>query len=146
MRSNLLRAPVRGSARPDLLERRFRRYCPQFQGAVRALAMRHSRVADLAVSFPALLFALAVPRPGLDPARAIERAIEGVSLAKVAAAADVPLWLRRLPPEALSRPIARLPDGEVFRRQIANHLPRSPKVAQIWLQAVADIADLAHEA
>jgi hypothetical protein len=146
MRSNLLRAPVRGSARSDLLERRFRRYCPQFQGAVRALAMRHSRVADLAVSFPALLFALAVPRPGLDPARAIERAIEGVSLAKVAAAADVPLWLRRLPPEALSRPIARLPDGGVFRRQIANHLPRSPKVAPIWLQAVADVADLAHEA
>ena len=146
MRSNLLRAPVRGFARSDLLERRFRRYCPQFQGAVRALAMRHSRVADLAVSFPALLFALAVPRPGLDPARAIERAIEGVSLAKVAAAADVPLWLRGLPPEALSRPIARLPDGEVFRRQIANHLPRSPKVAPIWLQAVADIADLAHEA
>ena len=108
--------------------------------------MRHSRVADLAVSFPALLFALAVPRPGLDPARAIERAIEGVSLAKVAAAADVPLWLRRLPPEALSRPIASLPDGEVFRRQIANHMPRSPKVAPIWLQAVADIGDLAHEA
>ena len=108
--------------------------------------MRHSRVADLAVSFPALLFALAVPRPGLDPARAIERAIEGVSLAKVAAAADVPMWLRRLPPEALSRPVARLPDGEVFRRQIANHLPRSPKVAPIWLQAVADIADLSHEA
>ena len=145
MRSNLLRAPDRGSARSDLLERRFRRYCPQFQGAVRALAMRNSRVADLAESFPALLFALAVPRPGLDPARAIERAIEGVSLAKVAAAADVPLWLRRLPPEALSRPIARLPDGEVFRRQIANHLPRSPKVAPIWLQAVADIADMAHE-
>lgn len=108
--------------------------------------MRHSRVADLAVSFPALLFALAVPRPGLDPARAIERAIEGVSLAKVAAAADVPMWLRKLPPEALSRPIAKLPDGEIFRRQIANHLPRSPKVTPIWLQAVADVADLAHEA
>jgi hypothetical protein len=108
--------------------------------------MRHSRVADLAVSFPALLFALAVPRPGLDPARAIEGAIEGVSLAKVAAAADVPMWLRRLPPEAFSRPIARLPDGEVFRRQIANHLPRSRKVAPIWLQAVEEIANLAHEA
>jgi hypothetical protein len=108
--------------------------------------MRHSRVADLAVSFPALLFALAVPRSGLDPARAIDRAIEGASLAKVAAAADVPLWLRRLPPEALSRPLGKLPDGEVFRRQIANHLPHSPKVSPIWLQAVADIADLAHEA
>lgn len=146
MRPNLLRAPVRGAARSDLLERQFRRYRPQFQGAVRALAARHSRVADLAVSFPALLFALAVPRPGLDPARAIERTIEGVALAEVAAAADVPLWLRKLPPEAFSRPIVKLPDGEIFRRQIANHLPCSPKVAPIWLEAVADIANLAHEA
>ena len=145
MRSNLLRAPVRHSARSDLLERQFRSYCPHYQGAVRALAAQHARVADLAVSFPALLFALAVPRPGLDPARAIERAIEGVALAEVAAAADVPLWLRRLPPEAFSRPIVKLPDSRVFRCQIVNHLP-SRKIAPIWLQAVADIASLAHEA
>jgi hypothetical protein len=64
----------------------------------------------------------------------------------VAAAADVPLWLRRLPPEALACPIMKLPDGEVFRRQIANHLPRSPKLTPIWLRAVADVAELAHEA
>jgi hypothetical protein len=113
---------------------------------VRALAARHSRVADLAASFPALLFALAVPRPGLDPTRAIARAIEGVSLAEVAAAADVPVWLRRLPPEAFWRPIMTLPDGEIFRRRIANHLPCSPRVAPMWLQAVADIAGLAHDA
>jgi hypothetical protein len=144
MRSNLLRAPVRRSARSDLLERQFRRYSSHYQGAVRALAAQHPRVADLAVSFPALLFALAVPRPGLDPARAIERAFEGVGLAEVAAA-NVPLWLRRLPPEALSRPIVKLPDSKVFRCQIVNHLP-SAKVASIWLQAVAEIASVAHEA
>jgi hypothetical protein len=108
--------------------------------------MRHSRIADLAASFPALLFALAVPRPGLDPARALALAIEGVGLADLAAAADVPLWLRRLPPEALAHPIMKFPDGERFRREIANHLPRSPKLAPIWLQAVADVTDLAHEA
>src|SRR5437879_13011878 len=96
MRSTLLRAPVRGSAGSDLLERQFRRYCPRFQGAVRTLATQHSRVADLALSFPTLLFALAVPRHGLDPAWAIERAIEGAALAEVAAAAEVPLWLRKL--------------------------------------------------
>lgn len=112
---------------------------------MRALATQHLRVADLALSFPTLLFALATPRPGLDSACAIERAIEGAPLAEVAAAADMPLWLRKLPPEALSRPIAKLPDGKSFRRQIANHLP-SRKVAAIWLQAVADTADLAHEA
>lgn len=145
MRSNLLRTPVRRSARPDLLERQIRRYCPRYQEAVRALAAQHARIEDLAVSFPALLFALAVPRPGLDPARPIERAIEGVALAEVATAADVPLWLRRLPPEAFLRPIVELPDSRVFRCQIVNHLP-SRKIAPIWLQSVADIANLAHEA
>jgi hypothetical protein len=108
--------------------------------------MQHSRIADLAASFPALLFALAVPRPGLDPAPAVARVIDGLGLADVAVAAGVPMWLRKVPPEALTRPIMRLPDGELFRRQIANHLPRSPKLAPTWLQVVADVADLAHEA
>ena len=146
MRSKLLRAHAWGTAHSDLVERRLKRYCPRFQGAVRALAMRHSRIADLAGSFPALLFALAVPRPGLDPARALGLAIEGAALAEVAAAADVPMWLRRLPPETLTDPIMKLPDGELFRRQIANHLPRSSKVTPVWLRAVADVADWAHEA
>jgi hypothetical protein len=105
--------------------------------------MRHSRIADLAVSFPALLFALAVPRPGLDPTRAIALAIDGLALAEVAAAADVPLWLRKLPPEAFACPIMKLPDGELFRREIVNHLPRSPKLAPIWLRFVAEVGDLA---
>jgi hypothetical protein len=145
MTSNLVLAPRRGAGRSDLLERRLRRYHPRFQGTVRALAMRHSRLADLAASFPALLFALAVPRPGLDPAPALACVIDGVALAEAAAAADLPLWLRKLPPESLARPIPRLPDGELFRRQIANHLPRSPKLAPTWLETVADVAELAHE-
>src|SRR5437660_5050467 len=103
MTSNLVLAPRRGAARSDLLERQLRRYHPRFQGAVRALAMRHSRIADLAASFPGLLFALAVSRPGLDPARALARVVDGHALADVAAAADVPMWLRRLPPETFAR-------------------------------------------
>src|SRR5215813_7276080 len=111
MRSKLLRAPAWGTAHTDLMERRLQRYCPRFRGAVCALAVRHSRIGDLAVSFPALLFALAVPRPGLDPTRALDLAIEGAALADVAAAADVPMWLRRLAPEGLADPIMTLPDG-----------------------------------
>src|SRR6185503_11050025 len=68
--------------------------CPHHQGAVRALASRHSRIADLALSFPTLLFALAAPRRGFDPAWPIARTIAGARLAEVAAAADVPMWLR----------------------------------------------------
>jgi hypothetical protein len=145
MTSNLMLAPRRGAGRSDSLERRLRRYHHRFQGSVRALAMRHSRIADLAASFPALLFALAVPRPGFDPAHALARVIDGRSLAEAAAAGGVPLWLRKLPPEAFAGPVVRLPDGELFRRQIANHLPRSPKLASKWLQVVSDVAELAHE-
>lgn len=145
MTCHLSRAARRQAARPDLLERQLRRYRPQVQGAVRALAARHPRIADLAASFPALLFALAVPRPGINPESAIARALDGLALAEVAAAADVPLWLRKLPPEALERPIRKLPDGELFRRRIANHLPRSPRLAPTWLQVVADVNGLAHE-
>jgi hypothetical protein len=144
MQSILLRAPNRGSARLDAWERQLKRYRPEFQGAVRRLAARHSRIADLALSFPALLFVLAVPRPGLDPARAISRAMKGDALAEVAAAVDLPMWLRRLPPEAFTHRIARLPDSNAFRRQIANHLP-SRKAGAVWLQAVAEMADVAHE-
>ncbi|WP_246504391.1 hypothetical protein [Bradyrhizobium agreste] len=114
MTSNLLPSPCRVAGYSDLLERRLRRYHPRFQDAVRALAARHPRLADLAASFPALLFALAVPRARLDPARAIACVVDGASLAQAATPADLPLWLRKLPPEAFVRPVPRLPDGELF--------------------------------
>src|SRR3954466_4218242 len=113
MTSTLLRVPRRDAARSDMLERQLRRYHPRFQGAVCALAMRHSRIADLAASFPGLLFALAVPRSGLDPALALTLVADGRALAEVAAAAGVPMWLRKLSPDAFARPIPRLPDGEL---------------------------------
>lgn len=145
MTPNPLRAPRRETARCDLLERRLRRYQSRFQPAVRALAMGHARIADLAASFPGLLFALAVPRPGLDPAPAIARVIDGLALAEVAAAVEVPMWLRRFPAETFASPIARLPDGELVRRQITNHLPLSPKAASTWLRVVAEMNALSHE-
>jgi len=145
MPTSLLLAPRREPGPCVLRERRLSRFHPRVQNAVRALAARHARIADLAVSFPALLFALAVPRAGRDVAPALAHVIEGRSLAEAARAADLPMWLRKLPPEAFERPIAKLPDGDLFRRQIANHLPRSPRLAPTWLQVVADVAELAHE-
>ncbi|XUM23145.1 PcfJ domain-containing protein [Bradyrhizobium oligotrophicum S58] len=145
MTSNLLLTPRREPERSDLRERRLRRYPSRVQSRVRAGAMRHPHLADLALSFPALLFALAVPRHGFDPAPAIACVIAGRSLAEAAAAASVPMWLRKLPPEAFVRPIESLPDGELFRRQIANHLPRSPSLMPGWLQLVSQMAALSHE-
>lgn len=90
MTINVLPAPHQAAGRSELLERRLRRYHSRVQGAVRALAMRHPRLANLAASFPALLFTLAVPRARLDPARAIAGVIDGVALAQVAVFADLP--------------------------------------------------------
>jgi hypothetical protein len=144
MTSTVVLASRREAARSDLLERQLRRYHPRVQGAVRALAARHARIADLAASFPALLFALAVPRPRQDTAPALARVLDGAPLAEIAAVAGVAFWLRRLPPESLAEPIMRLPDDPSFRREIVNHLPRSPKLMPAWLQAVAAIAELSH--
>lgn len=119
------------------VERCLRRYSAAAQAAVRAAASLHPRVADLAVSFPALLFALAMPRRDADPARPLAAAIAGRPLADVAKAAGVPLWLRRLPVEALTRPLPRLPDDAAFGRRIANHLPRAPKLVPLWLEVVS---------
>jgi hypothetical protein len=145
MTSNLLPDSRAESGRTDLLERRLRRFHPRFQGQVRLLAARHPHIADLAVSFPALLFTLAVPRAGFDPAPALTRVVAGHSLAEVTAAANLPMWVRKLPAEAFTGPVPKLPNGELFRRQIANHLPPSPKVAATWLEIVADMAQIAHE-
>jgi hypothetical protein len=131
--------------RLDRIETLLRKYDRTYQARVRAVANRHERLAQLAESFPALLFALAVPRPGVDVARAISRVIAGASLAELAAIAGIPLWLRQLPPEAFVRPIPDLPDGKILGRRIANHLPAGGRRASMWLQAVADAAEWSHE-
>lgn len=145
MTPNLSSAPHGEAVRANLCERQLRRYHPRFQGAMRVLATRDTAIGDLAASFPALLFALAVPGPWLDPAPAIERVIAGLPLTEVAAAAGLPMWLRKLPPEAFTCPFSKPPSGDLFRRQIVNHLPRSPKLAPIWLRVVTDFAAVAHE-
>src|SRR6185437_4013219 len=91
MTSILLPASRVEAGRTGLPERRLRRFHPRFQGRVRLLAERHPRIADLAVSFPALLFALAVPRPAFDPAPVLARVVAGHSLAEAAAAAGLPM-------------------------------------------------------
>jgi hypothetical protein len=139
------RATTRAEHIRARVERHLRRYPAAVQTAVRAAARVHPHVADLAVSFPALLLAVATTRRGADRARLIAAILDGEPLAHVAALAGIPLWLRRLPPETFARPIPPLPDGALFRRQIANHLPASVKLAPAWLDAVSRAALWGHE-
>jgi hypothetical protein len=126
-------------------QRRLARYHKDFRGQVQALARRHPRLADLAASFPALLFALAAPRRGFQPEAVIARATEGAPLRTLAELAAVPLWLRKLPPEAFTRPLPALPDDDVFRREVANFLPHSLRIASPWMETVANAAEYGNE-
>jgi hypothetical protein len=112
---------------------------------VHALAARHPRLADLSFAFPALLAALAAPRPSFDPEPAVGAVIAGAPLVEIARPARVPLWLRRLRAELVPRRMPELPDSTLFRREIGNHMPRSAKLAPLWLRTVADAAAWGHE-
>jgi hypothetical protein len=132
------RADERVRARPDLAERRLVKYQRRFRPQVLSLAARHPRLKDLALSFPALLFAVAVPRPGYDCEHVCARVIAGAPLRELAALTQLPLWLRRLPPEAFGGAIPPLPDGAFVSRQIVNYIPRSPSLMQAWLENIAN--------
>jgi hypothetical protein len=127
------------------IERQLARFRAGVQPRVRALAARHPWIADLAVSFPAVLFALAYPRRGRSRDHALRLAIEGASLATVAGAAGAPMWMRGFPPHAFEAALPRLPDGAEVRRRIANHLPRVWRDAPRWIESVALAADVAND-
>jgi hypothetical protein len=123
--------------------------------AVAAETMASPRLADLAVSCPAALVAIACP--GEDAAfvegarRARALAMEGRPLAQICAAAEVPLWLRRARPETFRARPPRLPDTPNVRRAIANHVPKGAGATTFknapwrWLEAVAIAFETADE-
>jgi hypothetical protein len=141
----IARADAPARARPDSLERQLRRFCAEVQPRVRGLAARHPRLADLAASFPALLFALAIPRARFRPEPVIADVIRGVGLRSLADRADVALWMRKLEPEMLRRPLPVLPSNDEFAKRIVNHFPRHSKFVPDWLDAVAFAARWGHE-
>ena len=132
-------------SRTAKIENRLGRFSLRHRVAIRALAARHPALADLALSFPALLFALAVPRAGFLPEPAVEQVIGGSGLSELAKLAGLPKWLRKLPPEAFAKPIGILPGGELFVRRIGNHIPRSPKLVADWLEAISEATIWGHE-
>jgi len=136
-------APARSNA--ALIESRLSKFRAAVQPRVRALAAEHKWVADLALSFPAVLFALAVPHRAESAATALRLVVSGAPLATVAQSAGVPLWLRSFPAEAFETAIAPLPDTPDFRRRIANHLPKNWRVAPDWLKHVAKAAETADD-
>lgn len=148
MSIELLRVERRVSAaapRAERIERMLGRFRDDLQHRVRRVAALHPWVADLAVSFPALLFALAAPRKAALADAGLRAALAGAPLSATASAAGVPIWIRAFAPEAFTKPIPTLPDGLAFRMRIANHFPSAVSYAPRWIESVALAADVASD-
>lgn len=59
----------------------------------------------------------------------------GAPLKAIAQYLEVPLWARRLPPEAFGRNCMLLPRSNEFGLAIANYIP-APRNARSWLETV----------
>lgn len=113
---------------------------------VRRLARSSPRLADLALVFPGLLFALAARRGSIAQRMQAKALVENGALLKVVARAmGLPMWLRRLPPEAFVSLPEQLPKSESFGRRIASRMPRSARESALWLSAVLFAERACHE-
>lgn len=113
------------------------RFDPTLRARTRRLVSSSPRIADLGIVFPGALHALASGRS--TPKRrqkALELIAEGAPLRDVAVTLDLPLWLRRLPPEAFAGPFGTLPRSDTFARRISNHLPTAAEDSAFWLKSV----------
>lgn len=123
-----------------------RRFSSEHRREVRRIIRLSSRMVDLAYIFPGALHAIADSAASPDlRRRAMELVLSGAQLKEVAHALGLPMWLRKLPPEAFSGSIPLLPNSETFARRIVNCLPPTRGQSAYWLKAVAFAADAAHE-
>ncbi|MEM1372313.1 MAG: hypothetical protein AAGG72_08840 [Pseudomonadota bacterium] len=101
------------------------------------LAAQHSRICDLAETFPGLLFALASGY-GTSAARrqALQQIRAGKPLRHVAKTIDLPYWLRRLPAAAFTFDLHQLPIEPAHAKKLAGHIPPAPSAAKIWFWGI----------
>ena len=136
-------APV---ALSDEIEALIRRFNADSRRSVRRLLYSSPRLADLASVFPGAIHALATRRgTATRRRRALELVEEGAQLKEVARALDLPLWLRRLPPDAFAGPLPVLPASEMFARRIVNQLPSTTAESAFWLASVAFASNACNE-
>lgn len=131
---------------PAEVKRQILRFATAARPHIRKVVRTKPRTAELAQVFPGLLYALAMELCSPEQRElALQRIAEGAPLRAVAAAAGVPMWLRRLPPEAFSNDLAGLPSAEGFARKIAARLPVRAADASDWLETVRLAARAADE-
>ncbi len=142
--------PHAAASTPDLrnrkLDRQLLRFPSRYRPQIVALAKLHRNFGDLAFSFPALLFVAAVSHAKRDRAQLQQRIIKGAALKTLAQLAGLPIWMRKLQPEAFAKPIGPVPQQDITMRQIVNHLPRRARHAAYWLRNVSLATEVGDEA
>jgi hypothetical protein len=125
---------------PDGIENQVRRYAGRFRRPLRRLSAISPRYADLLFSFPAACVSIVTRRGTLADAReALRLADGGAPLADIAAALRLPMWLRKLPPEAFDQALPKRIGGESdaeFGCRVVNMLPTGRKTPACWLNWV----------
>ncbi len=117
-----------------------------FRRRLRKLVRGSSGLGELLYTFPGRAFVLAAGgRPHAARVQAVRLVKEGQPLSEVAAAVDVPLWHRRLPPEAFLLPFGSIPGSEEFGRRIVNEIPNKPEATAMWLRWVLFAAESCDE-
>jgi hypothetical protein len=110
---------------------------PAWRRRVARLAARGAPVADLADTFPALLFALASGFATRAQRKRTLAYIEtGHSLKAAAQALELPFWLRRMPAGAFTRPLPDIPKDAEFAIAVSSRLPSRGDEATIWFERV----------
>jgi PcfJ-like protein len=123
-------------------QRRIEAFHPSYRRFIRDLSICASEIADLAETFPALLFALST---GYGSTRRRDRSFDlvcrGASLRHAAEALGLPWWLRKLPAQAFTGPLPSFPAGEDYGLRIASFIPHAPEATAAWLKRVTDAQD-----
>ena len=118
--------------------RRLKRFAPLFRDRIAGLTCCAPQAEDLADSFPGLLVAL-VSNVGTAEQRAVafDTILSGGSIKAAAQQLALPLWLRKMPPEAFREPLRHLPGEAQFTAKITNFIPEKAHVAGDWLEQVS---------
>lgn len=113
--------------------RRLSAFRPRWRMRLAALVSRAPAMEDLADSFPGLLFALASGYGSPARRRRASTCVnDGHPLKAAAAVLGLPMWLRRVPPQAFTVPLPPLPTDAEFALAMAGRLPLQAQDAALW--------------
>lgn len=115
---------------------------PAYRRYIVALTSCSPELADLAETFPALLFALVSGyATGEQRERACELIGHGAPLREAADTLGLAWWLRKLPAPAFATPLPVFPRDAEFAFRVSNLVPRDERLAPVWLARVSHALD-----